>query len=279
MRPLICVGGASRRGRDRTKRRKKTIVSEQITPDRLTINPQRDAFFFDFDGTLVDLAPRPDQVVLRPVQARNLAAIVAMTGGALAVLSGRNRADVASFIGDAMPIAGLHGSDFPPPVGGAPNDDASDGARRVARLVPLRRRLAGLVAGHPGTMLEDKGQALALHWRQAPHAEAAMMAAAEAALAELGADWLLQPGKCVIEIRPMGENKGDALARFMRWPAFAGRRPLAFGDDLTDIPMMAAARAAGGLAIAIGERDIPADLRLPDPATLAQWLATELDLI
>ena len=47
-------------------------------------------------------------------------------------------------------------------------------------------------------------------------------------------------------------------------------------DDLNDLPMLRAAREAGGIAVAMGERDMPADVHLPGPAALALWLERRL---
>jgi hypothetical protein len=80
------------------------------------------------------------------------------------------------------------------------------------------------------------------------------------------------PLEFVAELRQSGGDKGSALRRFMAEPPFAGRRPVAFGDDLNDMPMLAAARELGGLAVAMGERDLPADHRLSGPRALAEWL-------
>ncbi len=230
----------------------------------------KSAFFFDFDGTLADLAPRPDLVRLDPDLRADLQRLHHRSNGAVAVLSGRGRADLARFLPAGIPLAGLHGWDM--------GDDPAP-LSRAGQLDDWRRRLARIGAAYPGALIEDKGQALALHWRLAPDAEGALMQAARSAVDALGPDWTLQPGKCVVEIRPDGGDKGHALRRFMARPPFHGRRPMAFGDDLTDIPMLRAAQDAGGTAIAIGERDLPCDLRLAAPADLAKWLKRSLDSV
>ncbi|MDS9469100.1 trehalose-phosphatase [Paracoccus sp. MBLB3053] len=233
------------------------------------------AFFFDFDGTLADIALHPRDVFLTTELRRSILSLSLRTGGAVAIITGRNRAEIHPHLGEELPVAGLHGVDFPADAeGSAANSDAE---RRILAVRPLLPALAELVKAHPGALLEDKGQGLALHWRGAPMAEAAMMVAAERTLEQLGQEWSLQPGKCVAEIRPVGGDKGTALLRFMTQPPFEGRRPIAFGDDLNDLPMFEAARSLGGLAVALGERDLPADIRLSGPAELAEWLERRLD--
>lgn len=231
----------------------------------------RQAFFFDFDGTLADIAPRPQEVVLPPRRRDNLLQLWQRTGGAVAVLSGRARADLAALVPEHIPLAGLHGWDMEDEAGSGP-----DLKTPMAKLDGIRQKLIAVSSQFPGSLLEDKGTALALHWRLAPDAEDALRRAAEDVANALGPDWTLQPGKCVVEIRPTGGDKGDALRRFMQRHPFKGRSPIAAGDDLTDIPMLQAAQAAGGTAIAIGERDLPCDLRLATPADLALWIERSL---
>jgi trehalose 6-phosphate phosphatase len=84
----------------------------------------------------------------------------------------------------------------------------------------------------PGTELEAKGMAFALHYRQAPQHEAAVLALAQT-VADAHPQLALQPGKCVVELKPKGINKGAAIAAFMaerHLRADAGF----LGDDLTD---------------------------------------------
>ena len=79
----------------------------------------------------------------------------------------------------------------------------------------------------------------------------------------------------MVEVRPAGIDKGGALTRFMEEPAFAGRRPLAVGDDLTDEHMFAVAVEMGGLAVRVGNdsRETAAAARLDDPQSVRSWLS------
>lgn len=229
----------------------------------------RHAFFFDFDGTLADFTGDPADVGLDARLGADLSRLFQRTGGAVAIVTGRHRAEILVHIDAAIPVAGLHGTEFP---GDAATHDPAL-ARQVAPLLP---GLSALVTAYPGTLLEEKDHGFALHWRQAPQHEQAMIAAAEQAQADLGPDWVIQHGKFVAELRQAGGDKGTALRRFMAAPPFAGRLPVAFGDDLNDMPMLAAARELGGIAVCMGERVLPADHRLPGPAALASWLERRL---
>ncbi|MFW5660791.1 MAG: trehalose-phosphatase, partial [Oceanicaulis sp.] len=85
-----------------------------------------------------------------------------------------------------------------------------------------------------------------------------------------------QEGKCVIEARPAGCDKGKALEALMDRAPFAGRRPVAIGDDLTDGAMTEAARRCGGLGLSVGV-DLPgAKRRFETPCEVRAWLACKL---
>ncbi len=77
----------------------------------------------------------------------------------------------------------------------------------------------------------------------------------------------------VVEIRPPGADKGDAVRAFMTEPDFAGARPVFVGDDLTDEDAFAAAAAMGGAGILVGPaRETAARWRLADVAAVIEWL-------
>jgi len=95
------------------------------------------------------------------------------------------------------------------------------------------------------------------------------------ALAEsVGDGWKLQEGKAVVQLRPHGRDKGDALMQTMGHEAFAKRRPLAIGDDVTDEAMFAAANGLGGLSVRVGDdlRQTFAQARVPSPADVRAWI-------
>ena len=91
-----------------------------------------------------------------------------------------------------------------------------------------------------------------------------------------GPDWTLQPGKMVFEVRPSRASKGDAVASFLEQAPFAGRLPIAVGDDLTDESMFALANARGGQSIRVGSLSHAtcALARASSPSAIRTALAT-----
>ncbi|HMC91944.1 MAG TPA: trehalose-phosphatase, partial [Allosphingosinicella sp.] len=118
----------------------------------------------------------------------------------------------------------------------------------------------------------DKPASVALHYRLAPHREEEAVALAQSLAARTGL--VVQRGKMVVELRPCGADKGDALRALMAEPPFAGARPVFVGDDVTDEDGFRAATALGGLGIIVGPpRETAAHYRLPDVEAVHRWLA------
>lgn len=229
------------------------------------------ALFLDVDGCLLDFADRPDAVAVPASLRAALEALANRLGGALALVSGRSIATIdALFAPLRLPAAGLHGLER----------RTGDGLMREAPapaplLEKVRKDARLLAATHPGALVEDKGAAVALHWRQAPEAADALRQFADAVLPWLHG-YRLQPGDHVVELRPASADKGDAIAAFMEEPPFAGRRPVFAGDDLTDEHGFAVVDERDGLSILVGGRKgSAARYGLRDPSALRAWLGAE----
>lgn len=226
------------------------------------------ALFLDVDGSLLEFAPTPDGVQVPPALGETLARLHARLDGALALVSGRSLAQLDRLFAPLrLPAAGLHGLELrgAPPLLAPP------------ALLEVRRRAEQVAAGIPGAHVEDKGAALAFHWRGAPQAEGALRAAAEEALSRLP-DYRLQPGDHVVELRPGGGDKGAAIARMLSQPPFEDRVPVFVGDDLTDEDGFRVVRARGGLAILVGSRrPTHATHSLTHPAAVRAWLREAAD--
>jgi trehalose 6-phosphate phosphatase len=239
-------------------------------PAALPESPDGWAFFLDIDGTLVDLAPAPDKVVVPERLPGDLAALSRRLGGALALVTGRTIDMVDRMLAPAvLPVAGLHGAEI------RFADGRFHGPPEAPSLARLRPPLAAFVAARPGLLLEDKGHALAVHYRAAPALGEAVAAELGLLVGEFGEGLALQFGKMVVEVRPAGANKGRAVETFLGEPEFAGRRPLAVGDDLTDEAMFSVVNRDGGRTVRVGPPPGPtvARFQVASGAVVRGWIA------
>jgi trehalose 6-phosphate phosphatase len=228
------------------------------------------ALFLDFDGTLVELAPEPDAIVIPSELVPLLAALRDRLDGAVAVVSGRAISALDTFLHPLnLPTAGVHGSERR-----AANGQLS--LLPTPTLDTVERAAAKLLKAQPALAIEPKRGALALHYRQAPHLEALCRSTMEEAVAASPGVSLLH-GKMVFEAKPSQANKGIAIASFLEEAPFAGRRPVFIGDDSTDEPGFSVAQNLGGVGIKVGPGPTLAAQRVTGPAALRAafqaWLA------
>ncbi|WP_422844164.1 trehalose-phosphatase [Acidovorax sp. M2(2025)] len=224
------------------------------------------ALFLDFDGTLTELAPRPDAVRIASGLVPTLAALHDQLGGALAIVTGRPEADIDGFLAPLrLPLASEHGAQYR--LG-----DTAVPAVTPPDLEPVLRMAEGLAAQYPGLLVERKRASVALHYRLVPHLEALCHDALASVVRHLDGVELLR-GKCVLEAKPRGVHKGQAILDFMTQQPFAGRVPVFVGDDVTDEAGFAAVQALGGWGIKVGEGSTMAQHRCMTPAALRGWLS------
>jgi trehalose 6-phosphate phosphatase len=235
-----------------------------------SLPPWRDdwALFLDVDGTLLEIAATPSAVSV-PQRAIDLLSRLHDTlAGALALVSGRPIADLDRLFAPLrLPVAGAHGAERRDAAGLLHSRDYG------AALAPARNVLARWAAAHPGVLLEDKGVALALHYRRAPELEAAARDLMAAALVAVGPAFRLQDGKKVVEIAVETASKGLAIAQFMAEAPFVGRLPVFVGDDLTDEDGFAMVNRLGGHSVAVGvNRATKARWHLHGDQQVLAWL-------
>lgn len=225
------------------------------------------AFFFDLDGTLAEIQPHPDQVIIPTSVRALLEKLAGLHNGALALISGRSMAELDKLAAPhRFPVAGVHGAERRDISG---NTHVVTLPAELARALQLR--LETEMAAMPGTELECKGMAFALHYRQAPEYESHVLSLAST-LVSLHEALSLQPGKCVVEIKPHGIHKGEAINAFMKEPPFAGRTPVFIGDDLTDEAGFEAVNALQGVTIKVGKGETAAQYRLMNVPAVHVWL-------
>jgi trehalose 6-phosphate phosphatase len=237
------------------------------------LDPQS-ALFLDVDGTLLEIAPRPELVEVPDGLPSLLIRLSARREGALALISGRPLTQLDQLFQPWQgAAAGLHGLQRRRADGIL---DCLVDADSAAALNRLRPKLAALAADGTGLMLEDKGSALALHYRAAPQREPEIRTFAEALHRETASMLRLITGKMVVEFQPRGADKGRAIAVFLAESPFLGRRPVFVGDDTTDEDGFAEIRRRGGVAVRVGPCDgaTAANYWLPTVEAVLAWLAS-----
>jgi trehalose 6-phosphate phosphatase len=220
----------------------------------------RAALLLDVDGTLLDIAPTHDAVVVPPDLIASLRTLRGRLGGALAVISGRPVEQVEALLPDAVQaIAGEHG--------GAIRHAPGEALDRIELPRPPDAWFAAaarIVAAHPGATLEHKANGFVLHYRAVP-GEGPALGAALAALVEGSDRFVVLPARKAWELRPHGADKGTAVMALMQRPPFAGRLPVFIGDDVTDEDGIAAARRLGGVGLRVAEA-------FGSPSRVRAWL-------
>lgn len=232
----------------------------------------KSAWFLDIDGTLLEIAPTPSTVKVGDGLPELIRQLHQRCGGALALITGRPVSDVDRlFPGLLLPAAGQHGLERRDAAGTVHRHPPED-----ADLPWLSALVKATVAGLQGVWVEDKGLSIAVHYRANPAAQTAVDAALRGVVIDAGAALSLQPGKCVLEIKPAGRDKGSAIREFMVEKPFAGRRPIFVGDDVTDEFGFAVVHELGGLAVKVGDGETAAQWRLRDVGEVHAWLAKSL---
>ncbi len=235
------------------------------------LNVSDHALFLDLDGTLVDFAAHPEQVVASEELRLLLATLSREMNGAVALVTGRTIASADAVLDGALVyVAGIHGIERR--TGKAIERTCNDTAPIQAAFTDARELIA---KGALQADIEDKGLALALHYRRAPEfADATRRAAAN--IAQRHGLSILE-GKMVIELTLGQRTKADAVADFMASPPFANRTPIAIGDDITDEDAFRAVAKLGGQSILVGApRDTAAHFSLPDTRAVFAWLKSGL---
>ena len=204
------------------------------------------ALFLDFDGTLAPIARRPDEVRPDPRLPATLARLQRVLDGALAVVSGRPLTEIDVY------LSPLHAARRRRARRRAARPRRPDARARghAAGRRPCSA-LSDLASEHAGLRVELKPASLALHYREAPAFEDLCLDAAREAVARRPG-WVVQRGKCVVELRPRDVTKGRTIAWFMGNAPFAGRLPVFVGDDDADEDGFAVVQAAGGWGVKVG---------------------------
>lgn len=209
-------------------------------------HPESFAIFLDFDGTLVDIAPTPDGIFVPNNLRMTLTRLSSVLDGALAILTGRQIADIDRFLHPLVLVAaGVHGAELRTSADAVVIDADLAIEPKIARGV---RKLAEI---SPGIIVEHKRASMVVHYRLAPETRSQLGEELRNILQSNPDRLVVRPGRKVYEILPLDVSKGKALGQLMSSPPFKGRRPIMIGDDVSDESAFEAAVDLGGHALRV----------------------------
>jgi trehalose 6-phosphate phosphatase len=231
--------------------------------------------FLDYDGTLVEIAPRPELARPTPELLELLRRLTAQGDLKLIVVSGRPLRDLQellpvpglNFLGSHGGEAFIAGRPYPLPV-------ATVNHKELSRW---RSRLAAVLQPFRGWWIEDKPQGFALHYRQVPAEHAyefiRILGRWQEQLRQEGGFQVLS-GKRVLEILPLSVSKGAAIQKILLLPGFLGFFPVYLGDDITDESAFLFLQGRG-LTIKVGRprTETAASHYLPDTNAVKYFLS------
>ena len=262
-------------------------LKQTVTGLLPNMRTQRWGLFCDIDGTISDIAPRPEQALVRPGAKRALEALGEQLA-AVAVVTGREMKEARRMVeAENIVYFGTHGL-----------ERWEDGEMKVApeaepHLDKLRNTTAEL-AGRltfPGIVVQTKQVGLSIHYRTAMDPESTRAAILEAVESTGAGDWMLvRDGRMVVELLlPVEIDKGTSLRTLVDERNLNGA--LVLGDDVTDVNMFnmaAELQASSGVkAVNIGVvgEETPAEVieatehrlaGVDEVETFLIWLSSEL---
>ena len=238
-------------------------------PPADAVDLRRVALLLDVDGTLLDIAPTPAEVVVPSMLPEMLGDLIGRAGGAVALVSGRRIESLDRIFAPLIaPAIGGHGAEMRAATG-----------EPVLALSPavlsesLRHELHLLADVDAGVLVEDKAHSIAVHYRLAPERETFLkLAVKEIVASEPNANLEFLLGKQVIDIKPKHFSKGSAVRDLMRRKPFAGRKPLFVGDDTTDESVFAILPELKGCGYSVGRPVVGTQGTFASPQDVRSWL-------
>ncbi|MCF8483505.1 MAG: trehalose-phosphatase [Rhodospirillum sp.] len=206
--------------------------------------------FLDYDGTLTPICDRPKDAILSPEGREAVRALAAKLP--VAVVSGRDRADVEAMVGlPDLIYAGSHGFDIRIPGQG---EIALDGlGDHVTLLDQVAVMLHEGLDPIKGTLIERKKFSIAAHYRMVADDDyPAFRACLDRVKALDGVKE--KTGKKIFEFQPdIDWDKGKAVLRLRTVLDLDGedKVPMFFGDDVTDEDAFKVLPSVGGIGIVV----------------------------
>ncbi len=232
------------------------------------------ALFFDYDGTLTPIVPRPEDAVLSDAMRQVLKDLSERFF--VAVISGRDLPDVKQKVGlDAIFYAGSHGFDIAGPKGR--HIEAQQGTSFLPDLDEAQEDLEERLGNISGAMLERKKFSIAIHYRNVAEGRASDVSEIVDRVHARHPRLRKSSGKKVYELQPdVDWNKGEALLWLLDklGPDRSDVIPMYMGDDVTDEDAFKALPDRGiGIVVQEAPRPTAAQYRLKDPDEVQRFLS------
>jgi len=178
--------------------------------------PAQAALFFDVDGVLAPIVPRPEDSSVPP-ETRHELERLAERYALVACVTGRTGDVARAIVGvDRLRYVGQHGLELDPAA------------------AAWAERVHAFARAHPWPWQETKPLTAAYHYRRAPDETAARIDLERVATAALDEGLRTRWGRMVLEVLPpVAASKGTAVRRLLAESGL--RRALYAGDDTTDL--------------------------------------------
>lgn len=224
-----------------------------------------DALFLDIDGTILDIANNPQEVIVTQQLIADLSVLQNKLSGALAFVSGRMIGEIDDLFKPLrLRCVGSHGAEWRL----TPNGNIETGQPLPSEL---RDSIAVAFSGTEDVFVEDKIYSVAVHYRNIPQEERAIEKELLSAIECCKSTIVFIRGRKVFEISSAHHNKGSAIERLMLSPPFKNRSPIFIGDDTTDVPAVETCSKLGGTAACVGNR-IKCKNYFASPAEVRSWI-------
>lgn len=236
----------------------------------LIVSTPRISLFLDFDGTLSQIVPRPEDAGLDPQIGSILQALAARSDFGVSIISGRALEDVKRRVGlKNVVYAGNHGLEIEFETIRF-REPRAEALRRELRCLSLQLKLA--LSDTDGVEIEDKGLTLSVHFRRVADVLHDWVRSITHTTVARSRSFGCREGKMVLEVRPeVTWNKGHAIKWIAREVLPSPSLAIYIGDDISDEDGFAA--IPEGVTIRVGEpTETEAQYTLPDVTGVGVFL-------
>ena len=235
-------------------------------------------FFFDFDGTLSEIVPTPEEAGLTP--AARMAIVELHRRGPVGIISGRRLADLRSIVGiRGLVYSGNHGVEI---EGGGMKFIEPNSARSSRYIVSLAGKIASRLRKYHARV-NSKKYSVSIHYRTLEKSLVKpLLSELNSMIAGAVSEGRIYVfhGKKVVEIKsPVDWDKGKAIRLILKTLS-PRSTPIFFGDDTTDEYGFREVNKMGGISVFVGRASAvtAAKYRVTSPAALVRNLQGYLEM-